>query len=60
MESLYTADDYYGFALTSNSFIQQTENKKMEAKTELKALADKNNGIILRPYLCVLYIALKL
>jgi len=56
----YTVDDYYGFALTSNSFIQQTEKEKMETKTELKALADKNNGIILRPYLCVLYIALKL
>jgi len=56
----YSADDYYGFALTSNTFIQQTENEKKEARAELNALADKNNGFIERPYLCVLYVTARL
>ena len=56
----YSADDYYGFALTSNTFVQQSEREKKEARVELTALAEKNNGLIERPYLCVLYIATKL
>ena len=56
----YSSDDYYGFALTSNTFIQQTESEKKEARAELTALADNNNGFIERPYLCVLYITTRM
>lgn len=56
----YTADEYYGFALTGNSFLQKSDEEKRLAHNELIKLADKHNGIIERPYLCVLYLAQKL
>ena len=55
----YTADDFYGFALTGNRFMQNTDEDKKKAYNDIVALADKNGGIIERPYLCVLYIAKK-
>ncbi len=56
----YTADNYYGFTLTGNTGIKKTEEEKQEIYKDIKALAAKNNGIIERPYLCVLYLARKL
>ena len=55
----YTADDFYGFALTGNRFMQNSDADKKKAYTDIVALAEKNGGIIERPYLCVLYIAKK-
>ena len=55
----YTADDFYGFALTGNRFIQNSDEDKQKAYNDIVALAEKNGGIIERPYLCVLYIAKK-
>ena len=56
----YTAEEYYGFALTGNRFIQKNDEEKQEAYKELKNLAEKRGGKIKRPYLCVLYLAQKL
>ncbi len=55
----YTADEFYGFALTGNSFMQNSDEDKQKAYNDIVALAEKNRGIIERPYLCVLYIAKK-
>lgn len=55
----YTADDFYGFVLTGNRFMQNSDADKKKAYTDIVALAEKNGGIIERPYLCVLYIAKK-
>lgn len=55
----YTADSFFGFALTGNSFVQKSDNEKQNAYKELIQLADKHNGIIERPYLCVLYLSQK-
>ena len=52
----YTADEYYGFMLTGNSFVQKSDEEKQNAFLEIKQLAEKHNGIIERPYLCVLYL----
>ncbi len=55
----YTADDFYGFALTGNRFMQNSDEDKQKAYNDIVALAEKNGGIIERPYLCMLYIAKK-
>lgn len=55
----YTADEFYGFALTGNRFMQNSDEEKQKAYNDIVALAEKNGGIIERPYLCVLYIAKK-
>lgn len=56
----YTADEYFGFALTGNRFIQKSEEEKQMAYREIAALADRHGGKIERPYLCVLYVSQKL
>ena len=55
----YTVADFYGFALTGNRFMQNSDDDKQKAYNDIVTLAEKNNGIIKRPYLCVLYIAKK-
>lgn len=55
----YTEDNFYGFALTGNRFMQNSDEYKKNAYDDIVALAEKNGGIIERPYLCVLYIAKK-
>jgi SAM-dependent methyltransferase len=55
----YTAEEYYGFALTGNAFVQRSEEEKQRACRDIQALAEKYGGTILRPYLCVLYLAAK-
>lgn len=55
----YTVDEFYGFALTGNRFMQNSDDDKQKAYNDIVTLAEKNNGIIKRPYLCVLYIAKK-
>jgi len=59
-EQTYTPDEYFGFVLTGNSFIQKTEEEKQAAHKELEQLANKHNGIIKRPYICALYLTQKL
>ncbi len=55
----YTADEFYGFALTGNRFMQNSDRDKQKAYKDIVVLAEKNGGVIERPYLCVLYIAKK-
>lgn len=56
----YTAEEYFGFVSTGNRFIQKSEDEKAAAFLDIVDLCNKNNGIIERPYLCVLYLAEKL
>lgn len=56
----YTADEFYGFVLTGNRFIQKSDEEKQSAYEEIKELANKYGGVIERPYLCVLYMAQRL
>lgn len=58
-ENPYTADEYFGFYLTGNSFIQKSDEEKKAAYDEICNLAQKNGGMIIRPYLCVLYLTTK-
>ncbi len=55
----YTSDEFYGFALTGNRFMQISDRDKKKAYNDIVALAEKNGGIIERTYLCVLYISKK-
>lgn len=55
----YTADQYFGFALTGNRFVQKSDAEKEAARRDIAALCQKYNGSIDRPYLCVLYVAQK-
>ena len=56
----YTADEYYDFVLTGNKILQKTDEEKARIHKDIKSLADKFDGTITRPYLCVLYLAEKL
>lgn len=56
----YTADEYYGFVLTGNSFIQKSHEEKENAHRDIVNLANKHGGVIERPYMCVLYISQRL
>lgn len=56
---VYTADEYFGFVQTGNRFVQKSDVEKLEAYSDIKKLANKHGGVINRPYLCVLYLALK-
>lgn len=56
----YTAEEYYGFVLTGNSFIQKSNEEKENAYSDIVNLANKYGGVIERPYMCVLYISQKL
>lgn len=58
-EQEYTAEEYYGFVLTGNRFLQLSDEVKNNAHEEIKEHAKKFGGKIIRPYLCVLYIAQK-
>ena len=55
-EKIYTVDDYFGYMLTGNVFIQKSDTEKQMCFDELKRLADKYNGIIKREYTCELYL----
>ncbi len=55
----YTAEEYYGFMLTGNRFLQLPEEVKQNAHAEIVEHASKFDGKIIRPYLCVLYLAKK-
>lgn len=55
----YTADEYYGFVLTGNRFLQLSDEVKEMARKEIEEHAIKFGGKIVRPYLCVLYLARK-
>lgn len=56
----YTAEEYYGFVLTGNRFIQLPDEVKKAAYEEIIEHANKFGGKIVRPYLCVLYVAGKI
>lgn len=55
----YTADEYYGFVLTGNRFLHLSDEVKEMAQKEIEEHANKYGGKIIRPYLCVLYLARK-
>lgn len=55
----YTAEEYFGFVLTGNRFLQLTEETKKNAFEEIIKLSNKFGGKITQNYLCVLYIARK-
>jgi SAM-dependent methyltransferase len=55
----YTADEYFGFVQTGNSFVQKSDEEKLNAYHDIEKLADKHGGVINRPYLCVLYLTYK-
>ncbi len=55
----YTAGEYYGFVLTGNRFLQLSDEVKEMARKEIEEHANKFGGKIIRPYLCVLYLAHK-
>ena len=55
----YTAEEYFGFVLTGNKILQKDENEKKIIYNDIVNLANKNNGIIHRPFLCVLYLSEK-
>ena len=56
---VYTADEYFGFVQTGNSFVQKSDEEKLKAYNDIKNLAKGHGGVINRPYLCVLYLASK-
>jgi len=58
-EKIYTVDDYFGYMLTGNVFIQKSDTEKQMCFDELKRLADKHDGKIKREYTCELYLARK-
>lgn len=58
-EQRYTAEEYIGFLSTGNSYINMYEHAKNYIKKEIEKIALLDNGIIRRPYLCVLYLAEK-
>ncbi len=53
----YTADEYYGFVLTGNRFLQLPDEVKEMAREEIEKHVNKFGGEIIRTYLCVLYLA---
>ena len=55
-EKTYTADEYFGFAMTSNAFVQLPEEEQRKCHEELMRLAAKYGGIR-RHYICELYLA---
>ncbi|MGM1048824.1 MAG: class I SAM-dependent methyltransferase [Bacillota bacterium] len=56
----YTADEYFGFVLTSNSFVQRSDEEKQRAYQDITVLANKHGRVINRPYICALYLAQKI
>ncbi len=55
----YTPEDYFGFVMTGNRFVQKSIEEKEQAKKDIWELAGRYGGIIERPYLCVMYLAKK-
>lgn len=55
----YTADEYFMFCLTGNSFTQKSDEEKKSAYEDIRRLAQKHGGVITRPYLCALYLTAK-
>lgn len=59
-EKSYSAEDYFGYLMTSQVFIQNTDTEKHECLAELVRLASKYNEVIKRKYTCELYLTQKL
>jgi ubiquinone/menaquinone biosynthesis C-methylase UbiE len=55
---IYTVDEYYGYLLTSQFFVQQSDEHKRSCYKELTQLNIKY-GKITRDFICYLYIAKK-
>ncbi|MCL2488243.1 MAG: class I SAM-dependent methyltransferase [Oscillospiraceae bacterium] len=55
----YTADEYYGYLLTGNVFVQNPDEEKQACCEEIKQLASDYNGIFKRHYICELYLTQK-
>lgn len=58
-EQKYTVDEYFGFVMTGNKFIQKEEDEQKRAYNEIKILCEKHGGYIVRPYLSALYVSRK-
>lgn len=56
----YTPDEYFGFILTGNSFVQKTDIEKESAYKDIVELAKKNKGYIEQQYLSALYLTEKI
>lgn len=57
-EKTYTAEEYFGFAMTGNVFVRNSDEVKRACFRELEKLAAKYGGIR-RRYICELYAARK-
>lgn len=53
----YTPEEYFGFVMTGNRFVQKSDEEKEQARKDIFDLASRHGGFIERPYLCVLYLA---
>lgn len=59
-EKSYSAEEYLGYLMTSQVFIQNTDTEKQKCLEELVQFANKYNGIIKRRYTCELYLTQRL
>ena len=60
LEINYSTDEYFGYFLTGNVFVQKSEQEKQRCFEALKEFAERHGGIIKRSYTCKLYLAQKL
>ena len=58
-EKSFTAEEYFGYAMTGNVFVRNPEERKCACFEELQALAEKYGGIC-RHFICELYATEKL
>lgn len=56
----YTAEEYIGFMKTGNWYLSASDKDKQIAEEKVAEIIDRNGGFIIRPYLCVLFLAQKL
>jgi len=59
-EKSYSVDEYCGYLLTGNVFLQKPDEEKQQCYEGIKMLAAKNGGIIRCSYVCELYLARKM
>ena len=56
-EKNYSTEEYCGYLLTGNMFVQKPDEEKQECFEEIKKLAKKHDGVIRCGYVCELYLA---
>ncbi len=55
----YTAEEYLGFIKTGNGYLSLTQEIKERVDKEILGIINQHGGKVIRPYLCVLYLAQK-